>query len=1088
MNATPSWSRMSLLPSALVLGICALLVLLAPLAPQTQPPLTAGVDEGPPWAERAIMFEPNLGQAPSDARFLARALGGMLWFTAGEVVLSLPTGVVAAPIASPSWRSMFRPAPASAPPAVVRLQFVNANRAPHLAGVDQQAATVHYLRGTGPGALRFDVPTYGGMTYQRLYPGVDLRYDSVAGGVKGTYTLAPGADPGRIRWRYAGAAAVTLNADGALQIALGEQHGHTLIEQAPLAWQEANGGRTIVPVRYTLAGDGTLGFVLGAYDRARPLVIDPTLEYGSYLGGGGEDFGFAVAVDPAGNTYVTGLTRSLDFPTRDPFQPAFGGGDLDVFVTKFDREGRLVYSTYLGGSRDENGFFSHGIAVDPLGNAYIGGTTQSRDFPTTSGALLRSFAGGFGDAFVTKLDPSGRLVYSTFLGGSENDVGLAIAVDPEGSAFVAGATASPDFPHTWAGHTTDFFSDVFVAKLDPRGATLRYGALFGGALDDQGVAVAVGPGGDAYVAGSTSSADFPTVNAFQPAVGDDSNAFVARLNAQGNGFVYSTYLGGSGGEGATGIAVDNSGNVYVIGATGSADFPVAIALQPVFGGLSDAFVSSLDADGARLRFSTYLGGSDSETGFDIDVAGDTVAVTGATTSEDFPTLAALQPAYNGGMCFDFRCADGFVTQFTTGGTLRASTYYGGIGDEVPRGIALGADASVSITGFTSSFDLPIANAVQPTRRGATDAFVARIGPTAGTVTTTDDELNGDGDCSLRESIRAATLDIAVDACPAGTGADTIFLPSGVYRLSLTGRGEDVGASGDLDLAGQITIVGVAFNRPVIDGAGLDRVFDIQPDAVVALRFITVQGGDPGAAEDGGGIRNRGALTLEGSLIAQNTAEARGGGIFNAAGRVMVENSTIAANQAGTGGGIANAAVLRAANVTVSGNQANGSGGGFASLRGGDALLNNVTVTANSASAGGGFANRGVAGNLLRLRNTILAGNSAGQAPDCDGRLYSQGYSLFGDRSGCTLLGFTKGNTRGEPRLGPLQNNGGSTPTHALLSDSPALDAGNWSRPGSGGYACATHDQRGVERPQDGDTRLPNRCDIGAVERIPGSVP
>jgi hypothetical protein len=203
---------------------------------------------------------------------------------------------------------------------------------------------------------------------------------------------------------------------------------------------------------------------------------------------------------------------------------------------------------------------------------------------------------------------------------------------------------------------------------------------------------------------------------------------------------------------------------------------------------------------------------------------------------------------------------------------------------------------------------------------------------------------------------------------------------------------------------------------------------------------------------------------------------------------MVENSTIAANQAGTGGGIANAAVLRAANVTVSGNQANGSGGGFASLRGGDALLNNVTVTANSASAGGGFANRGVAGNLLRLRNTILAGNSAGQAPDCDGRLYSQGYSLFGDRSGCTLLGFTKGNTRGEPRLGPLQNNGGSTPTHALLSDSPALDAGNWSRPGSGGYACATHDQRGVERPQDGDTRLPNRCDIGAVERIPGSVP
>src|SRR5258708_3638404 len=421
------------------------------------------------------------------------------------------------------------------------------------------------------------------------------------------------------------------------------------------------------------------------------------LVYSTYLGGSGFDFGSSIAGDGAGNAYVTGGTDSKDFPVMNPLQPTYGGGNWDGFVGEINSQGSaLVYSTFLGGSGDEN--LSSGtpaIAGDSTGNTYVTGSTNSSDFPVSPNAFQKKCNRGsncyaYGDAFVAKISPGGSaFVYSTYLGGSRTDLTNGIAADGAGNAYVTGSTRSPNFPTTPGAFQTTCgdgqqcqYGDAFVTKLNPSGSALVYSTFMGGSGYDYGHDIAVDNTGNAYVTGWTSSTNFPTRNAMQPTSGGGQyDAFVFKLNPAGSGLVYSTYLGGTSDDWGFGIALDSSEDVYVIGHTESLNFPTASPFQKHHrgGNTTDVFVSKLNAAGSALLFSTYLGGSLTDNGFRLAVDGSGYAyVTGNTSSTDFPTLNPLQAHLSG-------LSDGFVAKIsvaTTTTTLTSSPNPSTKGQEV----------------------------------------------------------------------------------------------------------------------------------------------------------------------------------------------------------------------------------------------------------------------------------------------------------------------------------------------------------------------------------------------------------------------
>src|SRR5262249_36217800 len=333
-----------------------------------------------------------------------------------------------------------------------------------------------------------------------------------------------------------------------------------LRQQQPFVFQLADGGRKAVVCRYILEEPDTVGFQVGTYDATRPLIIDPVLSYSTYLGGGAGDRGNAIAVDSAGNAYITGETLSIDFPTSSGAVQTATGGSSGVFVTNLDSTGTaIVYSTYLGGNSTDRG---SGISVDSTGSAYLTGRTASVDFPTTPGAFRTFFSGGNYDAFITKLSPDGAsLIYSTYLGGTENDAGHGIAVDAAGSAYVTGGTNSQDdFPVTGGGVQPTYGggvprNDAFVSKINPTGAGAEYSSYLGGSFVDRPTSIAVDSAGSAYVTGWTESPDFPLVNPWQAARAGVRDAYVTKVSPDGTSLVYSTFLGGGGVDGGFGIAV-----------------------------------------------------------------------------------------------------------------------------------------------------------------------------------------------------------------------------------------------------------------------------------------------------------------------------------------------------------------------------------------------------------------------------------------------------------------------------------------------------------------------------------------------------
>jgi hypothetical protein len=671
------------------------------------PPALARAD----FAHLPLAFEPNAGQSDARVRYLAHSPAGLLFFTPGEVVL-----VLKAP-PSDTRPEVGLPAAGTAGP-VLRVRFIGANVQGALVAGETLPGRVNYFVGNSPTQWHSGLPTYAQLTYANLFPGVTLAYAGGGGALEGTYTVAPGTDPAQIRWRYEGAEAVTLGAGGNLQIRLLAAQG-LLTERAPVAWQDLNGQRVSVAARYTVAPDGSFGFALGAYDRTQPLVIDPTLTYSTYLGGGDWDNAQGITVDAAGSAYVTGWTWSTAFPLQDPVQGT-QAGYTDAFVTKFSPSGQaLVYSTYLGGANLDSAYH---IAVDAAGSAYVSGSTWSNNFPLQS--PFQSTNAGADDAFVTKLSPSGAaLVYSTYLGGSDQDDGSGIGVDAAGNAYVSGWTYSTNFPLQNPFQSTNAGSlDAFVTKFSSSGQALVYSTYLGGTGSEYGKSIAVDAAGSAYVAGQTASANFPLQRPFQGIYGGGLDAFVTKFSASGKALVYSTYLGGSNLDDGTGIAVDAVSSAYVTGDTYSANFPLQSPFQSRNAGTYDAFVTKLDPSGAALGYSTYLGGtrSDGSQGIAVDSAG-SAYVAGQTTSADFPLQDPIQGAYGG-------VGDAFVTKLSSSGTeLAYSTYLGGTGDDQGHGIAVDAAGSAYVTGETYSIDFPLQNPFQSTYGGGSyDAFVAKV--------------------------------------------------------------------------------------------------------------------------------------------------------------------------------------------------------------------------------------------------------------------------------------------------------------------------------------------------------------------------
>lgn len=670
---------------------------------EVQSPPTSSLDR------QALSFEENRGQTDKRVRFLCRG-GSTVFFSASEVTLGGDGGTL-------------------------RLGFRGANPAPHVVGVDPVDRTSNYLVGADPSRWKKGIAHFAAVRYEHLYPGVDAIFYGSHGQLEFDFVLAAGADPDAIRLNIDGASTITLDASGDLHIRLGAE---TVVERAPRVFQSVEGVRRDIPARYLLDGN-VVRFAVGAHDPSIPLVIDPILAYSTYLGGsagddgadvatdsfgsvfvtgftqsadfpavgtrnnspaGGADVyvarfnpdgrggsystyiggsggerGLAIALGTRGEAFVTGFTTSTDFPVVNAFQRTLAGGS-DAFVFKLSEMGDdLEYSTYLGGSDDENSTpqfeLSADIAVETTGSAVVIGHTQSKNFPVSRTALQFRFGGGTFDAFIVRFGPQGLVpVFATYLGGIGDDFGKGIALDQFGDVYFAGRTSSVDLPVSSNAVQPQFSGtgggDAFVGKLNAIGTSILYATYLGGRGDGASFSwasgITVDPAGNAYIVGATNAADFPVAGNFLVAPQGKTDAFVAKLDRDATNLLFSTFVGGSENDRATGVTLDSGRNLYVVGWTESTNFPQKSPVQSGLLGPRDAFVTKLSADGRRVIYSTYVGGTGADIGQGIAaLRNGKVYITGVTSSTDFLSQNAFQPQAGGqGDAFLTKIIDVFV--------------------------------------------------------------------------------------------------------------------------------------------------------------------------------------------------------------------------------------------------------------------------------------------------------------------------------------------------------------------------------------------------------------------------------------------
>ncbi|MBK6312895.1 MAG: SBBP repeat-containing protein [Blastocatellia bacterium] len=634
-----------------------------------------------------MFFEQNAGQSDERVRFVGRGQAYAVLLTDTEAVFKLA------------------PASRDEQGTDVRMQWIGANTHARVVADVPLSGKSNYMLGNDPAAWKTDIPTFGKVKHEEVYPGVDLEFYGKGELLEYDVVVKPGADAHDVRLRFTGTEDVSIDeATGDLVLAV---DGGELRHQKAVAYQPTSAGKRPIVSRYTVTPAGDVGFEVGDYDSSQPLVIDPVVTSVQFLGGAqSEDHIVGFTTDSSGGMYLTGSTRSHDFsPVPTAYDNSFNG-DVDAFVVKLDSAtGSVVYSTYLGST---DGDVGTGIAVDGLGAAYVTGFTQSPMFPTTAGAYQETYTGG-DDGFVCKLAPNGSaLDYSTFVGGTASDTPTDILVDGIGRATVVGQTTSSDL-ETLDGafdRTLSGLSDAFAIRLSATGATLIQATYLGGTGPELATAAAFTVEGDFVLVGETSSFNFPTsIGAFDNSFdGVRPEGFVTRLSAGLNAMTYSTFVGTSGEDRVRDVVVNSSGQASIVGRTSSPDMPVTPNVpQPTFGGGTepDGFVGRVSADGTVLEYFTYHGGGnfDSCDALAIDQGG-ALCVSGYTFSADLPTtVGAYDTTLTGN-------SDALVAKYTPSGQLSFSTFLGGNGGELAVGIGIGAMGSIVVAGDTQSGDFP----------------------------------------------------------------------------------------------------------------------------------------------------------------------------------------------------------------------------------------------------------------------------------------------------------------------------------------------------------------------------------------------
>ncbi len=682
-----------------------------------------------------IAFSENQGQWDPDVLYRSTLSGSTVWFTSDAAVYQISRLATRAD-RSQLIEDGLEPAEMSRLDETIeyitiKVSLAGAQAHATVSGEDTLDYRSNYIRGNDPAAWHTDVASYQAVRYHDVYPGIDLRYYGKGSSLEYDLIVSPGADPSQIEIEYDGIYSLELTPDGEMTI---ESAWGTIVEERPFLYQMIDGRQRVIAGHFVVLSENSFGFKIDSeYDHDQNLIIDPLLRYSTYLGGGDTDAAKAIAVNSAGNCFVGGETASDDFPTHLPYQTSLSGS-RDIFVTKFDSLGTgLVFSTYIGGTGLERCFgiavssqgesfltgetwstnfptknayqstngggsdayvvrlgadgdtlvyatyvggsagdYGRGIAVDSDDFAYVAGETGSSNFPTQS-PIYGSFNGGATDAFVFKIDSAGgSLSYSTYLGGTNDDYAMGVALDAAGCAYAAGYTRSTDFPTVGAIQFDDGSSDVFVSKINAAGSLVLYSTYLGGDSQDYGTAIAVDDSARAYVTGYTWSDDYPMAYPIQSTRAGNFDALVSCLNSAGSAFEFSTYLGGNGEDQGQSIAVGSDHRAYIAGYSRSSNFPTVEAVQASSAGGSDAFVTRLADDGKALEYSTYVGGLVDDWGWSVAADDDGNAfVAGWTESSDFLTSSPYQSTYAG-------LIDGVV--FKIGDSICLDTDGDGYGD------------------------------------------------------------------------------------------------------------------------------------------------------------------------------------------------------------------------------------------------------------------------------------------------------------------------------------------------------------------------------------------------------------------------
>lgn len=680
-----------------------------------------------------LAFEANQGQTDPQVKYIARGSGYTAFLTGNETRFVVTSAHAARKLASR------KTANEKIESAAIDMRLVGASSEPAIIAGNQVPGVINYYVGNDQSKWQLGVKQYANVSYRGVYPGVNMSFHAQQRQMEFDFIVSHGTDPAVIGMAFSGARKLATDASG--NLVLSSAAGDVVLHK-PVAYQEKDGKRELVDAAFQLESENEVTFRLGSYDRDRELVIDPSLSYATYLGGLDEDEAFGIALDASGNTYITGQTNSVTFNGKA------AGPTFNVFLTKLNAAGTaFAYTDILAASGTGVNCSSSGtgscsgnaVAVDGSGNAYVAGSATA-GFPTLS-AFQTTFGGGASDGFVLKVNTSGTLVYSTYLGGSNSDTANAIAVDGSGNAYVVGETHSTNFPTVSPIQGTNTSGDsAFVTKVNSSGATLAYSTYLGGSNQNLGTGVALDNSGNAYVAGVTVSSDFPTTSGVaQSKFGGVEDGFVTEVKADGSAWVYSTFVGGSGTDDALAIAVDGAGEAYVTGDTTSSNFPTVNAAQQALGGTSatNVFITKLSAGGTAFLFSTYYGGNldDAGTGIALDSFGDAY-VTGRATSSNYPTSGSpFQASLKGS-------SDAFVTEFSNTGFVEYSSYLGGTGTENdalsgsdtqgPIGaIAVDSSSNAYVAGSTASttqFPVTGSAAQGAYGGGLADGFVAKVGP------------------------------------------------------------------------------------------------------------------------------------------------------------------------------------------------------------------------------------------------------------------------------------------------------------------------------------------------------------------------